>query len=100
MSMYGVIHPDYHYQRHRCFGENHKEIIVKTLYKLESIDASKVISFDCGTYMTMFVFRSIEKVPSLIPGRETSSGITHAYKAGDTWKFMAQEDYESQKDQL
>jgi hypothetical protein len=30
--------------------------------------------------MTMIAYKPMEIVPSIIPGRETPSGLTHAYK--------------------
>jgi len=44
--------------------------------------------------------KSQEKVESIIPGRETSSGLTHFYKDGGRWKFLAEEEYETRKSEL
>ena len=79
-SFYGFLHPDYHYQAKRSFGAGYKEVIKKTLFKLEQINANNVVSFDCGQYMINFVNKSMEKAVTIIPGRETPSGLTHAYK--------------------
>jgi hypothetical protein len=97
---YALLHPDYHYHAKREFGNFFKEIVPKILYKIENIDASKVISFDCGSHMTMFVFKPVEKIASIIPGRETSSGLTHAYKEGDAWKFIPEDEYQTRKGEL
>mmetsp|Transcript_18316 Transcript_18316/g.24459 ORF Transcript_18316/g.24459 Transcript_18316/m.24459 type:complete len:129 (-) Transcript_18316:2116-2502(-) len=59
-----------------------------------------VQSFDCGDTTTMFCNKAADKNVSIIPGRETPSGITHAYKEGSFWKFIAQEDYEAKKAEL
>ena len=97
---YGLLHPDYHYHAKREFGNSYKVIIPRILFKLENIDASKVVSFDCGSHMTMFVFKPIGKIASIIPGRETSSGLTHAFKAGDVWKFIPEDEYQARKGEL
>lgn len=51
LAFYGLLHPDYHYQLKNTFGANAKEIVKRTLYKLETISASKNKAFSCGTYM-------------------------------------------------
>ena len=78
--LYAVLHPDYHYQARNCFGALAKEVLTKSVWKLEQITAGRLLSFDCGTYMTMFAYKPMENVPSIIPGRQTPSGLTHAYK--------------------
>ena len=100
MNIYGFIHPDYHYQKTNSFGSGCKEMIKKTLYKLDQISASNLLAFDCGKHMTMFLNKPIEKVNSIIPGRETSSGLTHAYKDGQRWNFIAQDEYDERKGEL
>jgi hypothetical protein len=94
------LHPDYHYQAKRCFGTGYKEVVKKTLYKLDNVNASNLLSYDCGKYMTMFLNKPLEIVNSIIPGRETSSGLTHAFKDGQRWKFIAEDEYESRKSEL
>ena len=47
--------------------------------------------------MAMFCNKSQDKIVTIIPDRETSSGFTHFYKDGADWKFIAEEDYESKK---
>jgi len=83
-----------------CFGVGCKEVIKKTLYKLEHVSASNLLDFSCGQYMTMFLNKPIEKVSSIIPGRETPSGLTHAFKDGQKWSFLAQDEYEERKSEL
>ena len=47
-----------------------------------------------------FVNKPMEKAISIIPGRETSSGLTHAFKDGQKWKFIAEDEYEERKGEL
>ena len=100
MAFYGFMHPDYHYEASRTFGTGYKVIIKKTLYRLDHISAQNVLSFDCGKYMMNFVNKPMEKAISIIPGRETSSGLTHAFKDGQKWKFIAEDEYEERKGEL
>lgn len=44
--------------------------------------------------------KTIEKVSTIIPGRKEPSGLTHAYKAGAEWKFVAEDEYEARKGEL
>ena len=64
------------------------------------MDPANVTSFDCGSYMTMFINKPLPKVVSIIPGRETPSGITHAFKENGDWKFIPEEEYETRKGEL
>ena len=48
----------------------------------------------------MFLNKPSEKTISIIPGREKPSGLTHVYKVGKTWKFIAEDEYEQRKMEL
>lgn len=100
LAFYGILTPDYHYQAKNTFGANTKEIIKKTLYKLEAISASKNKAFSCGSYMTMYVNKPQEKVLSIIPDCKTSSGLTHVYKDNGKWSYVPEDEYEAHKDKL
>lgn len=70
-------------------GEDYKSEIDNILYKITAIECSNLLQFACGSYFNMFLNKPTEKAPSIIPGREKPSGLTHAYKDGKTWKFIA-----------
>ena len=50
--------------------------------------------------MAMFCSKPLERPISIIPGRTTPSGLTHVYKEGTQWKFIAEEDYQTGKAEL
>ena len=99
--LYVIMMPDYHYNINEYFGhETCKEVVSKTIYKFEDFNASNLISFSCGSHMTMLVNKAVPKVISIIPDRETESGVTHAYKADGQWKFIPQEEFAARKGEL
>ena len=57
-----------------------KEVFKNTLYKFTNLDASNVLSFDCGSFLSMILNSPSEQIVSIIPDREEPSGLTHAYK--------------------
>ena len=73
---------------------------MRGIFTIDMVSAKLLSSFDCGYAMTMFCNKAKDKNLSVIPNRETSSGFTHFYKQGAVWKFVAQEDYESEKSEL
>ena len=99
-ALYGVCHPynDY-YMRSMC-GSDPEKCVDKVIYKCVALDASKLHSFASGTYMTMCLYKPLEKVASIIPGRTEPSGLTHAYKDGRTWKYIAEDEYAARKGEL
>lgn len=48
----------------------------------------------------MYVNKPQEKVQTIIPGRETSSGLTHVYKENGKWCYVPEDEYEARKDKL
>lgn len=48
----------------------------------------------------MLLNKAEEKIASIIPGRENSSGITHAYKSDSQWKFISEDEYQQRKSEL
>ena len=99
-SVLGVMHPDYNYQKDRLFGNHKTELLKRSVYRLDNINADQLKSFSCGTYMMMFCNKLEEKCETIIPGREEPSGLTHAYRVGNHWEYLAEDEYEAKKDQL
>ena len=77
-----------------------KELHKNTLFRLTNVDATDVVSFDCGSYLSMFVNTPQEEAASIIPDREEASGLTHAYKEGSKWKFIPESEYEQRQGEL
>ena len=98
--MFLLANPDYYYCVNEMDTGPKKQIIARTLWKLESISAGDLQSMDCGSYMINLCYKPTEKFNTIIPGRKTSSGLTHFFKQDGEWKFMAEEDYAKNKDSL
>ena len=86
--IYGLIHPGFHGRIDACFQGFQKEMFKNTLFKLNNLDATDVVSFDCGSSMSMIVRSISDPTVSIVPNREESSGLTHAFKDGSEWKFV------------
>ena len=97
-----LINPAYHYLVENLTEDigSKKELVSKTLWKLENLNAADLVSMDCGSYMANFCYRSVDNGQTIIPDRKTSSGLTHFYKEGSAWKFIAEEDYAASKKSL
>ena len=78
--IYALMSPFYHKQVQNCFFDKPQDLFKQILFKLDNIDASQLLSFDCGSYMSMFVKKPVKTVKLIIPGRQSPSGLTHVYK--------------------
>lgn len=78
------------------FGGLYEVVKDGVLYKLTTIDASKVVSFSCGVDMTTFVNKPTKDETSGF----SEKGWTYAYKIDDEWQLMTGDEYASKKEDL
>ena len=76
------------------------QLVCQTLWRVDDIDASSLHSLSAGAQYVMLCNKPLEKVTTIIPGRATPSGVTHAYKANGQWKFIPEDEYEARKGEL